>query len=113
MRCVTIDPMTVIQPEPPQSSLFSLGDLVKGYQQKPKNKYISQEFQEYGYALAMELDDEKHKSLYIKMAKNYDRWLLESARSFIKDAQAKSKAKLFMWKVKDLQVEHAKKHAKK
>ncbi len=91
-------------PDTSQVSLFSLGDLVKNYQRKPKNKYISQEFQNYGYALAMELDDESHKSLYIKMAKQIDRGILEAARGFVKDANAKSKAKLFMWKVQELKL---------
>lgn len=38
-----------------------------------KNKYISREFQDYGYHLAEALNDLKHKSLYIKLAKTYDR----------------------------------------
>lgn len=88
-----------------EQTLFSgLGQLLKDYQQKPVNKYVSQEFQDYGYRLAMELDDEAHKSLYIKMAKTVDRGILESARSFVIDSQAKSKAKLFMWKVKQLRA---------
>ena len=68
-----------------------------------KKKYITREFQDYGYRLAMELDDEKHKSLYIKLAKEVDRKLLEKARIFVKDVrEVKSKGKLFMWKLKDL-----------
>ena len=53
----------------------------------------------------MELDDLAHKSLYIKMAKNKKRAILEQALSFVKDANAKSKAKLFMWKLKQLEHE--------
>lgn len=67
------------------------------------DNYISREFQDYGYRLAMELDDEEHKGLYIKLAKEEDRALLERARSFVKDADhARSKARLFMWKLKKL-----------
>lgn len=81
----------------------SLGDLFAGYQLEDKGGFITQEFQDFGYRLAVELDDLKHKSLYIKMAKEVDRVILENALSFVKDAeQAKSKAKLFMWKVKQL-----------
>lgn len=94
-----------------QASLFALSDLVKNYQQKPKNKYVSREFQGYGYFLSVELEDEAHKSLYIKMAKEIDRGILEAARGFVKDAQAKSKARLFMWKVKELQKKRQTTHA--
>lgn len=67
-----------------------------------KDKYVSREFQKYGYDLAVELGDMTHKSLYIKMAKETPRQILEKARYFVKDANARSKGKLFMWKVKEL-----------
>jgi hypothetical protein len=79
-----------------------IGDLFDQFQLDDKGGYITQEFQDFGYRLAVELDDLKHKSLYIKMAKETNRQVLESALSFVKDAQAKSKARLFMWKVKEL-----------
>lgn len=84
------------------SAPTSLGNLLQKYQPKEKNKYVSREFQDYGYRLAMELNDEGHKSLYIRLAKTVERGLLESARTFVIDSQAKSKAKLFMWKLKEL-----------
>jgi len=84
----------------------SLGDLFSNYQLDDKGGFITQEFQDFGYRLAVELEDLKHKSLYIKMSKEVDRVLLERALSFVKDAaSAKSKAKLFMWKVKQLKQE--------
>ncbi|MEO8581531.1 MAG: hypothetical protein ABI425_03015 [Patescibacteria group bacterium] len=86
------------------STPVSLGSLLQKYQPKEKNKYVSREFQDYGYRLAMELGDEGHKSLYIRLAKTVERGLLESARSFVIDSQAKSKAKLFMWKLKELKA---------
>lgn len=68
-----------------------------------ENKYISREFQDYGYTLAEELNDLPHKALYIKLAKTYSRAQLEAARSFVKDAyNAKSKGRLFMWKLGQL-----------
>jgi hypothetical protein len=68
-----------------------------------KDKFVSQEFQLYGYKLAEDLGDMKHKSMYIKFAKEYPRPLLESARNFVNDARnAKSKARLFMWKLNEL-----------
>lgn len=70
-----------------------------------KNKHISREFQDYGYRLAMELDDQAHKSLYIKLAKTMDRKLLEQARTFAIDSTASRKGALFMWKLKELRVQ--------
>lgn len=68
-----------------------------------KKKYITREFQDYGLRLARELDDERHKSLYIKLAKEVPRKILEEARIFVRDAKkVKNKARLFMWKLKDL-----------
>ena len=68
-----------------------------------KKKYISREFQDYGYRLAEELGDLKRKALYIKFAKELPRPLLEEARTFVKDAyNVKNKARLFMWKVNQL-----------
>ncbi len=88
----------------------SLGSLFDNYQVGESGKYISREFQDFGYRLAVELDDLKHKSLYIKLAKNEDRGLLEAARRFVIDADhARSKARLFMWKLKELKKERLKK----
>lgn len=71
-----------------------------------KDRYISREFQAYGYYLAEELEDLEHKALYIKLAKTVPRFLLEEARNFIKDAgKVKSRARLFMWKLKQLKDE--------
>ena len=74
-----------------------------------KKKYISREFQDYGYRLAVALDDLSHKTLYIKLAKEVNRALLEEAKNFVKGADnVKSKARLFMWKLKELRSEERK-----
>lgn len=70
-----------------------------------KDKYISREFQAFGVHLAEELNDMKHKSLYIKMAKTEHRAILEKAFSFVVDSKANNKGALFMWKVKQLKDE--------
>lgn len=70
-----------------------------------EDRYISAEFQKYGYDLAMELGDPEHKALYIKMAKEQPREILEKARNFVKDSKARSKARLFMWKLQQLKQE--------
>lgn len=80
-----------------------VGDLIQKYKVDDTDKYVSREFQKYAYDLAVELNDIPHKSLYMRLAKTTPRILLENARSFVKDAtNAKSKGKLFMWKLKQL-----------
>jgi len=70
-----------------------------------EDKYISREFQAYGIYLSEELGDYKHKSLYIRLAKTIPRAILEKALSFVKDSRARSKARLFMWKLKEIRKE--------
>ena len=66
----------------------------------------SHEFQAYANRLAEELEDTKHRSLYIKLAKNEDRGLLEHARTYVLEQKhAKTKGKLFMWKLAKLKQE--------
>ena len=69
-----------------------------------KDKYISREFQSFGVHLSEELDDYKHKSLYIKLAKTTHRSLLERALSFCVDSKAKNRGALFMWKLTQLKA---------
>lgn len=86
-----------------------IGDYIKKYKLDDRDKYVSREFQKYGYDLAQELGDTENVSLYIKLAKETLRGLLESARSFVRDAyNVESKSKLFMWKLKQLKDEYAK-----
>lgn len=71
------------------------------FKDRPKN--ISYEFQFYGCFLAETLDDTKHYSLYIKLAKELDRSLLEEAVNYTKGYySAKNKAKVFMWRLGQL-----------
>ncbi len=78
-----------------------LGDILTKFNPL-EDKYISREFQSYGIYLAEALGDYKHKALYIRLAKTVPRAILEKALSFVKDANAKSKGRLFMWKMKQL-----------
>lgn len=83
---------------PPSKGMQALGQIIFDYALEDKGGRITKEFQDYGYRLALELDDEKSKSLYIKLAKTVDRPLLEKARTFVKDAtNVKHRGKLFMW----------------
>jgi len=91
-----------------------IGDIVKKYKLEDKDKYVSREFQKYAYDLAVELGDLPHKSLYMKLAKDTPRILLEKARSFVKDAEnAHSKGRLFMWKLSQLKKEAVERNEKK
>lgn len=93
--------------------LQSIQQIMGEYKLDDKGKYISREFQDYGYRLAQELDDGTHTSLYIKLAKETDRSLLEAAKIFVKEASSvKSKGRLFMWKLKQLKEEKRSKKQK-
>ena len=71
------------------------------FKDRPKN--LSKEFQVYGVFLAESLQDTKHYSLYIKLAKNLPRDILEEALSYTKGYYAaKNKARVFMWRLKQL-----------
>jgi len=71
------------------------------FKDRPKN--ISKEFQMYGVYLAESLEDTKHYSLYMKLAKEINRNILEEALNFTKGYyNAKNKAKVFMWRLKEL-----------
>lgn len=80
-----------------------ISDLLKRYQPTKINTSIAHEHQDYGMQLAHELGDLKRKSLYIKLARDKDRRLLERARSFVKDSNARHPERLFMWKLKQLE----------
>ena len=69
--------------------------------------YAKYEFQDYGIRLSEELRDKKHRSLYIKLAKEKPRGLLDEAKAFAKDYNTKTvnRGKLFMWKLGELEKE--------
>ena len=68
------------------------------FKDRPKN--LSTEFQVYGVYLAEALNDTKHYSLYIKLAKELPRNTLEEALNYTKDYYSpKSKARIFMWRL--------------
>lgn len=81
----------------------NIGDVLKKFN-PVEDKYISREFQAYGIYLSEELNDHKHKSLYIKLAKTVHRSILEKALSYVKDANTRTpnKGALFMWRMKQL-----------
>ena len=66
------------------------------------DKYVTREFQTFGLHLTESLNDPKHKSLYMKLAKTVHRSILEKALTFAIDSKAKNKGAIFMWKLKQL-----------
>ena len=79
----------------------SIADILQKFNPL-EDKYISREFQSYGIYLAEELGDYKHRALYIRLAKTIPRAILAKALNFVKDSNARSKGRLFMWKMKQL-----------
>lgn len=72
----------------------------KNFKGDHRNKY---EYQAYGNRLAEDLNDSKHRSLYIKLAKTENRNLLDSAREYVmRSENSTTKGKLFMWKLSEL-----------
>jgi len=86
-----------------------IGDIIKQKELKgdTRSKY---EYQAYGNRLAEDLGDQKHRALYIKLAKEEDRNLVEMAREFVmRSENATTKGRLFMWKLSELRKTREKK----
>lgn len=82
----------------PMASILDRYDL-----EETKQRRISREFQDYAYRLAVELDDTAHTPIYMRLAKNTPRPVIEQARLFVLGANnPTSKARLFMWKLKQI-----------
>lgn len=79
----------------------SIKDILKNFNPL-EDKYVSREFQAFGVHLSKKLQDERHKSLYMKLAKTIPRAILEEALRFVSDSNARNKAALFMWRLKEL-----------
>jgi hypothetical protein len=79
----------------------SIDDILKKFNPL-EDKYLSREFQAFGVHLSEKLEDPRHKSLYIKLAKTIPRPVLEEALRFVVDSNAKRKGALFMWKLREL-----------
>jgi hypothetical protein len=84
------------------SSILSNNDFVE--RMTKNSKYLKEEFQDFGIRIAHKLNDLKHKSLYIKLAKELPRSTMEQALSFTLDYPTKDSnlGKLYMWKLSEL-----------
>lgn len=82
--------------------IFTSYDLLAGEDNKRHPKH---EFQAYAYRLASDLDDVKNLQIYMRLAKNVERTLLEQAYSYCIDSNATDKGRVFLWKVKEIRKE--------
>lgn len=87
----------------------TLFDLLQTHKIKDSGrKYISQEFQDFAYRLAMELsgpEDRKTISMCMRLVQKKPRALLETALQFVSDAPARNKVALFLWKLGQIESE--------
>ena len=88
------------------SSFITAADVLQERKTQKKEFQLYYEFQYYGNLLAEKLNDREHTSLYMELAKEIDRSLLEQALDFVRgSANVKNKAGLFMWKLGKLKGE--------
>ena len=86
-----------------KKTMQSVADILKKFN-PVKDKYVSREFQTFGIHLSEKLGDTRRKGVYMKLAKTIPRAILEEALRFVIDANARNKAALFMWKLKELKA---------
>lgn len=83
-----------------------ISTIIESTQHHARPKNITTEFQLYGVYICEQLGDLERYSLYIKLAKTVNRAILEEALTFTKGyTNAKNKARVFMWKLKQLRTE--------
>jgi len=84
------------------ADLLSTQDFVERLSKRAE--HISNEYQDFGLRLAYRLNDPYHKSLYIKLAKEIPRGILNEVIQFALDYPEKNnngnRGKIFMWKLK-------------
>ena len=81
----------------------SMTNILDKYElDETKQKRISREWQDYAYRLAVALDDTAHTPIYMRVVRDTPRELVERAKSFVMDAGARSKGKMFMWKLRQI-----------
>jgi hypothetical protein len=72
-------------------------NYLKVLKERSKENRVHKKFQMIGLTIAQMLDDEKHKSLYIKLAKKYDEHkLITTAKNVAERKNIKNKGAYFM-----------------
>ena len=75
----------------------SVQDILKKKIEQKSPVYAKHEFQDYGIRLSEDLHDKKHKSLYIKLAKNYnEQKLIALAKDVSERKNIRNKGAYFM-----------------
>ncbi len=89
------------------SSLLSKNNISFLEKIEKQSKYVKHTFQSLGIELAERLNDVEHKAIYMRFAKKYNEGILRAALSYALDYPLKhgSRAKIFMWKLKQLKIE--------
>jgi len=85
--------------------IFDKNDMVDRIMVSKKN--ITEEFQDFGYRVALKLNDLPHTALYIKLAKELPRGLFDEILGFSLDYPITSgkRAKIFMWRLNKICAE--------
>lgn len=91
------------------TTLLTLKDIAISYDHtKPTNhkgksyRGTAHEFQDYAYRLASDLRDLENLQIYMRLAKNVPRYLLETSYQYVADSNVENKGRLFLWKLKQL-----------
>lgn len=83
------------------NEFINLNEYVNQLKKRKKKSKIYQKHQLSGLIIANLLKDQKHKTLYIKLAKEINNEkLIELAKSIIENQKIKNPAAYFMWKIK-------------
>lgn len=91
----------------------TIKEILEEKRRKKNLGNIAYEFQDYGVRLAEALNDLRRKSFYIKLAKEQTRSVLEAAKEYaLGYTKARSKAKIFMWFLKEKGILEAKSDSK-
>jgi len=91
-----------------RKKINSIKDLLTNLDLDKRRKYLKEEYQAFGLQLAREMEEWDKRAMYIRLAKQTDRKLLEKARLFVKDqtkGTIKTPGRLFLWKLKQLKDE--------
>lgn len=86
-------------------ALSSSKDILSTYNflsPQEKKKHAHFEFQAFAYRLAHDLNDLVNLRIYLRLAKNMERSLMERAYSYAIDSNTDNKAKVFLWKLKEI-----------
>ncbi len=76
-------------------------DYLKELKKRAKKSHVYKEYQLDGLEIAQILHDEKHKSLYIKLAKEHDAQKLRRiAKEIAENKNIRNKGAYFMWCLK-------------